>query len=49
MFELTNDQRVYFAIPPVEDSWEKVEVTPSPYDRYYTYAYLDGRQVRKMI
>ena len=49
MFELTNDQRAYFAIPPVEDSWEKVEVTPSPYDRYYTYAYLDGRQVRKMI
>ena len=26
MFELTNDQRKYFAIPPVEDSWEKVEV-----------------------
>ena len=49
MFELTNEQRKYFAIPPVEDSWEKVEVAPSPYDRYYTYAYLDGQKVRKII
>ena len=49
MFELTNEQRNCFAMPPVLDSWKKVEVKASPYDQYITYAYLDGRSIVKVI
>ena len=49
MFELTNEQRKYFALPPVSDSWEKVEVKPNQTDMYYTYAYLDGQKIVKVI
>ena len=49
MFELTNEQRKCFAIPPVLDSWKKVEVKASPYDHYVTYAFLDGLKIVKVI
>ena len=49
MFELTNEQRKYFAIPPVLDNWEKVEVKAGPYDHCITYAYLDVRRIVKVI
>lgn len=42
MFELTNEQRKCFALPPVLEGWEKVEVKASPYDDYVTYADLFG-------
>ncbi len=49
MFELTNEQRKCFAIPPVLDSWNKIEVKASPYDDFITYAYLDGKRIVKVI
>ena len=49
MFELTNEQRKCFALPPVEAHWKRVEVKPSPYDLFYMYAYLDGQRVVKVI
>ena len=49
MFELTNEQRKYFALPPVEPHWVRVTVQPSPYDLHDTYAWLDGRRVVKVL
>ena len=49
MLELTNEQRKCFALPPVLDSWKKVEVKASPYDDFITYAYLEGNKVVKVI
>lgn len=49
MFELTNEQRKCFAIPPVLDSWIRVEVKAGPYDDYTTYAFLEGRRIVKVI
>ena len=49
MFELTNEQRKCFALPPVLDTWEKVEVKAGPYNPYQTYAYLDGRRIMKVV
>jgi SpoIID/LytB domain protein len=49
MFELTNEQRKCFALPPVLDTWKKIEVKPSPYDLYDTYVYLDGQKIMKVI
>lgn len=49
MYELTNEQRKCFGLLPVDDAWEKVVVKPSPYDNFITYAYLDGRSVRKVV
>lgn len=47
MFELSNEQRKYLALPYVENSWEKVIVKPGPYDDFVTIAYLDGTYIRK--
>jgi len=49
MFELTNEQRKCFAIPPVLDTWKKTVVQRGPYDRYDTYAYLDGQRIMRII
>lgn len=49
MFELTNEQRKCFGLPRIQNNWEKLEVPPSPLDMYYTYAYLDGNRIRKII
>lgn len=49
MFELSNEQRRCFGLPPVLASWKKVEVEPNPCDMYYTFAYLDGRRIVKVI
>ena len=49
MFELTNEQRRCFALPPVLDTWKKIEVKAGPYDDYVTYAYLDGSRITKVI
>jgi hypothetical protein len=49
MFELTNEQRKCFALPPVLDTWRKIEVKAGPYDDYVTYAYADGNRITKVI
>lgn len=49
MFEFTNEQRLCFGLPPVADSWERVQVKPSPHDPFLTFAYLDGNRVQKII
>lgn len=49
MFELTNAQRLCFALRPVEDHWTQRELKPSPYDRHRTFAWLDGDVIRKLI
>ena len=49
MFELTNEQRKCFALPPVQDSWKRIEVKKGPYDTCNTYAYLDGQQIMKVV
>lgn len=49
MFELTNEQRKCFGMEQVSESWTKVKLAPSKYDHYCTYAYLDGRSIKKVI
>ena len=49
MFELTNEQRKYFAIVPVNDQWERIEAKSSPYDQFKTYLYIDGNTIVKCI
>ena len=44
MFELTNEQRKCFALPPVLEAWERIEVKKGPYDTCNTYAYIDGQR-----
>ena len=48
MFELTNEQRKCFAIPPVLSTWEKIEVKASRND-CVIYAYIDGQKIVKVI
>jgi len=49
MFELTNEQRKCFALPPVLNTWKKIEVKPGRYNQYHTYVYLDGQRIMKVI
>ncbi|MBO5456561.1 MAG: immunity 26/phosphotriesterase HocA family protein [Muribaculaceae bacterium] len=42
---LTNDQRKYLGLNPVEDSWELVYLSK----KYGTYLYFDGDIIRKII
>ena len=49
MFELTNEQRKCFAVPPVLDTWTRLEVPAGPHDTYQTIAYADGDTVKKVI
>lgn len=49
MFELTNEQRKCFALPPILDTWQRIEVKAGPYDYYVTYAFLDDQRVVKII
>lgn len=48
-YELTNVQRRCFALEETVPEWEKVELEPSPYDLYDSFAYLDGCTLRKLI
>ena len=48
-FELTNDQHRCFALETVEPDWVKIELKPSQYDLYDTFAYLCGNTLRKII
>ena len=49
MFELTNEQRKCFGLPPVLEHWKRIELKPSPYDTFVTYAFLDGNHIVKVI
>lgn len=49
MFELTNEQRKCFALPPVLDTWTRIEVPAGPNDTYQTIAYADGHTIKKVI
>lgn len=46
MFELTNEQRKCFALPPVLDTWKKIKVPPESYN---TYIYLAGQRIMRVI
>lgn len=48
-FELTNRQRRCFALEPVDPDWVKIELKPSQYDLYDTFAYLQGNTLRKLV
>ena len=47
MYELSNEQRKYFALQPTDASWVKQELKASPYDNFQTFAYIDGTVIRK--
>ncbi len=49
MYELTNEQRACFGLAPVEDSWQRIAVKPSPYDHFDTVAWVDGHTLRKVM
>ena len=49
MFELTNEQRECFALAPVCDKWERIEIKASRCDCFKTYIYLDGNEIVKCI
>lgn len=49
MFELTNEQRVCFALAPISEGWERIELKASPYDTFKTYLFLDGDTALKCI
>lgn len=49
MFELTNEQRKCFGLLPVDSSWTRLILKPSPYDRHTTISYLDGTMLHKYI
>lgn len=42
MFELTNEQRTCFALLPVNELWERIEIKASSYDKFKTILYLNG-------
>ena len=49
MFELTNDQRKCFALVPINEKWECVEVKPSPYDDFKTYVFIQENTIVKCV
>lgn len=49
MFELKNEQRKYLGITLISASWDFIKLTPSPYDKYDTFAYFEGSTIRKRI
>ena len=42
MFELTNEQRMCFALLDVNELWERIEIKASPYDKFKTILYING-------
>lgn len=48
-YELTNAQRRCFALEETAPEWEKVELEPSLYDLYDSFACIDGCTLRKLI
>lgn len=49
MFELSNEQRICFALNPVRSHWECIEAKAGPYDQFKTILYLDGDTAVKCI
>jgi hypothetical protein len=49
VFLLTNEQRKYFALEPVKESWQFIKLEGRGASAYNSYIYVDGRVVRKLI
>lgn len=49
IFELTNEQRRYFCLPPIRKSWKRMEVKQKTYDPCRTFIYLNGSVIRRVI
>ena len=49
MFILTNEQRKCFALAPISEEWDCIEVNSSPCDQFKTYLYIDGDTAVKCI
>lgn len=47
-FELTNDQRVYFGLDPVEPHWELITFPGDKY-RPASFLYFDGDTIKRHI
>ena len=48
-FELTNEQRRFFALPIVSEGSFRLALDPSPYDRYDTVGYAEGNHLYKLV
>lgn len=48
MTELTNDQRKYFGLEPIMDSWDKVQFKGDTY-RPDSILYFEGDTIRKHV
>ena len=48
-FELTNEQRRFFALPIVSEVSVRLALDPSPYDRYDTVGYAEGNHLYKLV
>lgn len=46
---VSNEQRKAFALPPIRDDRTVIEVPPCPTDMFYMVAFLENRQVKKVI
>ncbi len=44
MFELTNEQRKYFGLEPVEETWDRVQI-----DGFDSIIYFDGNVIKKKV
>ena len=47
-FELTNQQRLYFGLDPIDANWDRVLITGGPY-RPISILYFDGDVVKREI
>ena len=48
MFELNNNQRKYFGLEPVQDSWDQVPFKGDAY-RPDSVLYFDGNTIKKQV
>lgn len=51
MLFLTNEQRKFFAIPPIEDNWKRIEFDGETNYRApkKIFAYVDGNNIKKVV
>ncbi len=48
MYQLTNQQRRFFALAPVEPHRRELRPKPSPYDKFETVCYAEGCNIKKV-
>ena len=49
VFELTNEQRKCFALVPVNDMWQRIELKPGPHHDFLTILYVAEDRIVKCI